>query len=114
MRPFLLAALLAMPAAAADQTREFVELPPGRYSVLLTGMLCTVCGKAIASEWAKLPEIESASLDFDRSQITLTVRIDRTVKVALLRKTLRRAEKTANLGARYEIREIGYKLASSK
>lgn len=111
MRIALLAALLCLPAAAADQQREFVELPPGRYTVLLTGMLCTVCGRSVAAAWAKLPEIESATLDFDRSQILLTVRIDRTVKVALLRKTLRQAERTANLNAKYDIRSIAYRLA---
>lgn len=108
----LLAAALAGPASAASpMSREFTELPPGRYTVSLSGLLTTVCGRAIAAEWAKLPEVESAAVDFDKSVAYITVRIDRTLKVASLRKTLRRAERLANLGARYDVREISYRLA---
>ena len=107
----LLAAALTSPAfAAAPTTREFTELPPGRYSVALTGLVSTVCGRAIAAEWAKLPEVESASVDYDKSTAFITVRLDRTLKVASLRKTLRRAERLANLGARYDLSSIAYRL----
>jgi hypothetical protein len=107
----LLAVVLSAPAyAAAPNAREFTELPPGRYSISLTGMLTTVCGRAIAAEWAKLPEVEAASVDFDKSTAYVTVRLDRTLRVASLRKTLRRAEKLANLGARYDLRDIAYRL----
>ncbi len=109
---FLLAAALISPAsAAAPSTREFTVLPPGRYTITLTGLVTTVCGRAIAAEWAKLPEVESASVDFDKSSASLAVRLDRTLKVAALRKTLRRAEKLANLGAHYDLRDISYRLA---
>jgi len=109
--PLLLAAALTSPAFAASPTaREFTELPPGRYTIAVAGLLTTVCGRAIAAEWAKMPEIESASVDFDKSVAHVTVRIDRTLTVAALRKTLRRAENLANLGARYDVREISYRL----
>jgi len=108
---FLLIAALAGPGRAAPPTsREFIELPPGRYSIVLTGLMTTVCGRAIAAEWARLPEVESASVDFDKSTAAVTVRIDRTLKVASLHKTLRRAEKLANLGGRYDLRAITYRL----
>ena len=113
----LLAAALTSPAHAAapaappaPAAREFIELPPGRYTIALTGLVTTVCGRAIAAEWAKLPEVESAAVDFDKSAATITVRLNRTLKVATLRKTLRRAEKLANLGARYDLRGISYRL----
>jgi len=107
----LLAAALTSPAfAASPTTREFVELPPGRYAIAVAGLQTTICGRAIAAEWAKLPEVESANVDFDRSVADVVVRIDRTLKVAALRKTLRRAEKLANLGGRYDVREISYRL----
>ena len=107
----LLAAALTSPAFAALPTaREFTELPPGRYTVALTGLVTTVCGRSIAAEWAKLPEVEAASLDFDKSLAFITVRLDRTLKVASLSKTLRRAERLANLGARYELHDISYRL----
>ena len=107
----MLVAALAIPGrAAAPAAREFAELPPGRYTIAVTGLLTTVCARAIASEWSKLPEVESASVDFEKSSATVSVRLDRTLKVALLRKTLRRAEKVANLGARYDMLAISYRL----
>lgn len=107
----LLAAALTSPARAASATaREFTELPPGRYTVSLTGLMTTVCGRAIAAEWSALPEVESATVDFEKSTAFVTVRLDRTLQVASLRKTLRRAERLANLGARYDLRDISYRL----
>lgn len=110
MALLLAAALTSSALAAAPNVREFTELPPGRYSVTLTGLLCAVCARAIAAEWAKLPEVESASVDFAKSTASITVRLDRTLKVASLHKTLRRAEKLGNLGARYDLRDISYRL----
>jgi hypothetical protein len=108
----LLAAALALPARAAPATaREFTELPPGRYTITLSGLMTTVCSRAIAAEWAALPEVESAAVDFDKSVASVTVRLDRTLQVASLRKTLRRAERLSNLGARYDLRDISYRLA---
>lgn len=108
---FALAVALASAASAASPTtREFVELPAGRYTVSVSGLLCTVCGRAVAAEWAKLPEVESVTVDFDKSHAILAVRLNQTLKVAALRKTLRRAEKLANLGARYDVRDISYRL----
>lgn len=104
----LLAAAFAAPALTA--TREFTELPPGRYTVSLTGLICTVCGRAIAAEWAKLPEVESVSVDFNKSSAVVAVRLDRTLRVAALRKSLRHAEKLANLDAHYDLRNISYRL----
>jgi hypothetical protein len=113
MRNRLLAALLLLAAAAraADAPGAppaYTELPPGRYSVVLRGMLCTVCARAIAAEWAKLPEVENASVDFSKEGGVVAVRLDRTLQVSVLRKALRRAERVANLGARFELRDIQY------
>jgi hypothetical protein len=107
----LLAAALTSPARSAPSgAREFTELPPGRYTIAVTGLLSTVCARAIASEWSKLPEVESAYVDFDKSAATVSVRLDSTLKVASLRKTLRRAEKVANLGVHYDMLAISYRL----
>ena len=96
--------------AAPTNAREFVELPPGRYTIALTGLLSTVCGRAVSAEWARLPEVDSASVNFDKSEATVSVRLGRTLKVSVLRKTLRRAERLANLGGHYDLRGIAYKL----
>lgn len=109
LNPLVLSAALAFAApASAPEKPSYVTLPPGRYSVRLKGLVCTVCGRAIAAEWMKLPEVEKATVDFDMEQATLWVRIDRHLKVAALRKKLRPAAKLADMGTRYEIGEIVY------
>lgn len=111
MRALALLLALTSPAFAAPApAREFTELPPGRYTIVVTGLVSTVCGRAIAAEWAALPEVEAASVDFDKSTALVEVRLDSVLPVASLRKTLRRAEKRANLGARYDLRGITYRL----
>lgn len=111
MRALALLLALAVPAAAAPApAREFTELPPGRYSIVLTGLVTTVCARAIAAEWAALPAVEAAAVDFDKSTASVTVRLDGVLPVASLRKTLRRAERVANLGARYDLTGITYRL----
>lgn len=108
----LAAALLATLALGAAPAREFQELPPGRYSLSLSGLLCAVCARAVAAEWAKLPEIEAVSIEYEKPRATITVRLDRTLKVATLRKALRRAEKLANLGVHFEVHDIVYRVDS--
>jgi copper chaperone CopZ len=112
MRIRLLAALLLLAVAAraadAPSAPAYSELPPGRYSVTVRGMICTVCARAIAAEWAKLPEVEKASVDYSKESGVVAVRLDRTLRVSVLRKALRRAEKVADLGARFDLRDIQY------
>jgi hypothetical protein len=49
-------------------------------------------------------------VDFEKSAAIVSVRLDSTLKVASLRKTLRRAEKIANLGVHYDMLGISYRL----
>ena len=110
-RVLALLLLLAVAARAADApgaAPSYTKLPPGRYSVALSGMICTVCARAIAAEWAKLPEVETSSVDYEKESGVVTIRLDRTLRVSALRKALRRAERTANLGARFELHDIQY------
>lgn len=101
------AAALAASATAAAPVYE--ELPPGRYTMDLTGMVATVCSRAIALEFSRLPEVERVEVDFDAERATVLVRLDRTLRVANLRKALRRAEKLSRMGARYELKNIAYR-----
>ena len=98
----------ALAAGFADAPPSYAELPPGRYTVGVRGMLCTVCARAIAAEWAKLPEVEKAVMDFDKDQGVVTIRLDKTIQVNDLYRGLRRAERLANLGGHYELRQIKY------
>ena len=103
-----LAALTLLAVLASAAADSYSELPPGRYSVTVAGMMSTVCARAIETEWKKLPEVEKAVVDFDKASAVVTIRLDKTLRVAVLGKALRRAEKLANLGARYEMRDIKY------
>lgn len=115
MTVLALAALLAAaPAAAAPAAAEpaapvYNELPPGRYSMAVTGLVSTVCSRAIAAEWSRLPEVEKAAVDFDAETAVILVRLNKTLRVAALRKALRRAEKLARLDGRYDFKDIVYK-----
>lgn len=111
MRSRLLGLLLLLSVAAqagAPSAPVYTELPPGRYAVTVRGMICTVCARAISAEWEKLPEVEKASVDYETESAVVTVRLDRTLQVSVLRKALRRAERVANLGARFEMSGIRY------
>lgn len=107
MKLLLALLLAALPAAAAAPAYE--ELPPGRYALTVTGLVCTVCARAVAAQWSRLPEVEKASVDFETERAVVLVRLDSTLRVASLRKALRRAEKLARLGARYDVKDIAYK-----
>ena len=113
MRSRLLAVLLlvagaARAAVAPGAAPAYTELPAGRYAVVLSGMLCTVCARAIAAEWAKLPEVESSSVDFEKESGVVTIRLGRILKVAALRKALRRADRVANLGSHFDFSGLKY------
>lgn len=111
MRLLALAVLLAAAPsrAAAPEAPTYVDLPPGRYTLSVSGMVSTVCARAIAAEWSRLPEVEKATVDFDAERASILVRLDRTLRVANLRKALRRAERLSRLGARYDLADIAYK-----
>ena len=108
MRSRVLALLLLAAAARAADAPAYSELPPGRYSVALRGMICAVCARAIAAEWAKLPEVEAAEVDYEKESGLVTIRLDRTLRASALGKALRRAERVANLGARFELGDVRY------
>jgi len=106
----LLLALAGAASAAGDGELppSYQELPPGRYSVGVHGMLCTVCARAIVAEWSKIPEVEKATMDFNKEQGTVVIRLDSTMQVNALFRGLRRAERLAALGGKYEMRQIKY------
>lgn len=107
-------ALIAAPlpvlaASSAPAAPVYEELPPGRYTMDITGMVATVCSRAVAAEFGRLPEVERVEVDFDAERASVLVRLDRTLRVTALRKALRRAEKLSRLGARYDLKNIAYR-----
>jgi hypothetical protein len=110
--PALLLAALALapgPARAAEAPSAATsELPAGRYGVPIKGMLCAVDARAIAAEWAKLPAVEKAAVDFESGRAVVTVRLGQTLSLSALRRALKRAERVADLGARYALGDVSY------
>lgn len=105
---FAAAALPALPAAASGP--RFQDMTPGRYEVLLDGLLCRTCVRFVVEEAASLKEVEKASGDFDQETLFIVVRPNTTLKAAKLQKALRRAAKRADLGTRFQIRSIRYRI----
>ncbi len=72
-------------------------------------MLCTVCGKAIEQELAKLEEVESAKADFELDRVLLSIKIERTLKVSSLRRALQKAARRVNMGAKFDVASLQYR-----
>jgi hypothetical protein len=102
---------LGMLAASPGRSAEglaYTELPAGRYGITITGMLTTTCARAIEQEAAKLPEVSSAQAGFDSNRLVLEVRLNHTLLISVLDKTLRRASRKVDLGTDYRISGIKY------
>jgi hypothetical protein len=109
MRAWLLVLTCAAGAFAAPASAPtYTTLPPGRYSIALQGLICTMCAKAVAAQWSKFPEFEKVEVNFASASAVVTVRLNASVAVSDLTKALKRAEKVANLGARFSLGEIRY------
>lgn len=108
MRTLLFAVLAACALAASPPPLEFPDMLSGRYELKLSGLLCSVCARAVAAELAKLDEVDSAKVDLDRDAVLVTVKLERKLKIRSVRRALSRAARRANLGAAYEIAGIKY------
>lgn len=99
-------------AAAAPpvvEERQYTQLTSGRYTLKVSGMLCTVCAKAIEAELAKLEEVDSAKADFELDAVLLVIKIERTLKVSTLRRALQKAARRVNMGAKFEVASLQYR-----
>jgi hypothetical protein len=112
----LVLAVLAAPAARgapafalpAEEAVAYKELPSGHYAVKIIGMLTTTCGRGIEIEMLRLPEVESAKVDFDHETLDLTIKLHRTLRLAALRKALHLAADRVSLGADYFVGKITF------
>ena len=95
-------------ALPAEEAVAYQKLPSGRYAVKIIGMLTTTCGRGIEIEAMKLPEVESAKVDFDQETLTLTIKLNRTLRLSALRKALHSASDLVNLGADYFVGKITF------
>ena len=111
----VLDAAVAAPAAGAPtrptplaEPVAYQELPAGRYGIQITGMLTTTCARGIEQELQRLPEVESVKVDFDSETLSLTVKLNRSLRVKALRKALHRASDRVNLGTDYLVGKITF------
>lgn len=101
-------ALLAAPVRAREAA--LADLTSGRYEVAIDGLLCRTCGKIISEEVAALPPVQSASVDFDREVLTVTIRPQKTLTASRLRRALKRAAKRVDLDTTFAIKSVVYKV----
>lgn len=106
---FLLAPGLAGAASSKTASRELSDLKGGRYSVKVSGLLCSACVRAIVAEVSQLREVDDVKADFDRSELLVRVKPDRVVTLSALRRALNKAAKKVNLDAHYEVESVRYK-----
>ncbi len=95
-------------AAAAPAERDFPDLTSGRYEIRLSGMLCSVCTRAILAELVKLDDVASARADLERGTITIAVKPKHLLTQRTLRHALRRAAKRADIGTQYDVAAVKY------
>jgi hypothetical protein len=108
MKTLILAACLAAaPARAAVD--EHLLLTPGTYTVAISGLLCTTCAKTIVSEVGRLPEVQSAHVDFEQDRLIIAIRGGRSLRFSHLVKALKRAAKIVNLPTRFEVESVRYR-----
>ena len=98
----------AAPAGLSAGAMTYAVLPSGRYNIAVLGMLTTTCGRAIEMELAKLPEVASASVDFDAERLDLTVKVNHALSSSALRKALHRAARIINLETDYYVGGITF------
>jgi hypothetical protein len=101
------AAVLPRPAAASA---KFPDLTSGKYEVRVDGWLCHTCLRLAVQEVASLKEVERAGGDFDQETLVLTIRPNTKLKASKLQRALRRAAKRADLGAKFELLSVKYKV----
>ena len=114
MKKSLFVLLLALAATAASAApapapEGLADLRGGRYAVKIEGLLCSACTRAILDEISRFKDVQAVTADFDKSELVITVKLDRTVSVSALRKALKRAAKRVNLDTRFEIDSIYYR-----
>ncbi|MBI5239265.1 MAG: hypothetical protein HY926_02235 [Elusimicrobia bacterium] len=92
----------------SEDAKAYKRMPSGHYAVKVIGMLTTTCGRGIEIETMRLPEVESAKVDFDKETMFLTVRINHTLRLPTLRKALHLASDRVNLGVDYFVGRITF------
>ena len=97
------------PASPAVEERRYTQLTSGRYALKVSGMLCTVCAKAVEAELAKLDEVESVKSDFDLDLMLISIKIEKVLKVSTLRRALQKAARRVNMGAKLDVASLQYR-----
>lgn len=105
---FAVAAALAPRPTAASA--KFPDLSSGRYEVRVEGFLCHTCLKLALAEVSSLKEVEKATGDFDQETLLVTIRANKKLKASKLQRALRRAASKADLGTKFELLSVKYRV----
>lgn len=97
-----------LPREARAGLEEFRLLRPGRYELVLDGVLCNACTRAVVEALADLREVSEADFDFEEGSLRLVIAPERRLRLARVERALRRASSRADLGTEFRIREIRY------
>ena len=106
----LLFVLLSGDRPARAREPYFADLSSGRYEIGIDGLLCHTCARLATDEVAGLSEVQKAAVDFDREVLVVTVRPGRTLAISRLRKALKRAAKRVDLGTKFTVRSVLYRV----
>jgi copper chaperone CopZ len=101
--------VLTVRAQGAAPGRGIVDLHGGTYEIKLRGLICTACTRAIVEELAKDEAVQEAKADFDNEQVLVKIKLDKTLTASALRKALKRAAKRADLGTKFEVKDVVYR-----
>lgn len=101
---FALVAIFGVTSAQAGQKDEV--LAAGSYTASVKALVCRGCGSLVKKTLEGLKEIESATVDQQKSTVQFVVKKENTVKLADLQKELKAAADKMGMGADYTLSNV--------
>ncbi len=86
------------------------DLTPGRYELVLSGVLCSACVRGVAKEFAAEPAVAFAKPDLDHRQVVVEIKPGKKLPASRVKRVLKRASRRVNLGSNYGIAAVHYSL----
>lgn len=81
-------------------------LTPGKYHMLVSGVVCNTCTRAIVENLKALKGVEEASFDFEEGVLWLTVKKDAQVRASKVARAVVHAGRRVKLGTRFRVTEV--------
>ena len=105
---FVLLAGLAGSASAAKKTKasSSASLGAGQYTAQVAMLACGACGSNVEQTLQKLPGVENAKVDSNKSTVTFAVKKGAKIAVSDLQKALKASADQMGMGADYTLSKI--------